>query len=60
MLTIGASCDECSKLTLKTPERRHQRRSLVFIVNFKHISHFFLGILLLILNKSMLPGLTFS
>ena len=29
-------CEICSKLTIKTPERR--RRSGVFIVNFEHIS----------------------
>ena len=29
----------CSKLTTKTPERRHWRRPGVFIVNFEHISH---------------------
>ena len=28
-----------SKLTIKTPEQRHWRRSGVFIVNFEHISH---------------------
>ena len=28
----------CLKLTIKTPERRHWRRSGVFIVNFKQIS----------------------
>ena len=28
-----------SKLTIKTPERRHWSRSGVFIVNFKHILH---------------------
>ena len=27
----------CSKLTIKTPERGHWRRSRVFIVNFEHI-----------------------
>ena len=32
-------CELCSKLTTKTPERRHLRRSSVFIVNFEHISH---------------------
>ena len=32
----------CSKLTIKTPERRQLGRSSVFIVNFKHISHLFL------------------
>ena len=31
-------CKICSKLTLKTQERHHWRRSGVF-VNFKHISH---------------------
>ena len=31
----------CSKLTIKTPEPRHLRRSDVLIVNFKQISHFF-------------------
>ena len=37
----------CSKLTLKTPERRRWRCSGVFIVNFEHISHLFLMFLLL-------------
>ena len=33
-------CEICSKLTIKTPERRHHwHRSGVFIVNFEHISH---------------------
>ena len=32
-------CEICSKLTIKTPERRHWRRSGVFIINFEHISH---------------------
>ena len=27
-------CPQCPKLTIKTPERRHWRRSSVFIVNF--------------------------
>ena len=43
-------CEICSKLTIKTPERRHQRRSGVFIVNFEHISHLVLVFLLLTLN----------
>ena len=30
-------CEICLKLTIKTAERRHWRRSGVFIVNFKHI-----------------------
>ena len=32
-------CEICSKLTKKTPELRHWRRSGVFIVNFELISH---------------------
>ena len=32
-------CQIHSKLTIKTPERCQWRRSGVFIVNFKHISH---------------------
>ena len=43
--------DICSKLTIKTPERRHWRRSGVFIVNFEHISYLFLMFLLLTLSK---------
>ena len=42
------TCKTCSKLTLKTPERRHWNRSGVFIVNFEHISHLFLVFLLFI------------
>ena len=42
----------CSKLTVKTPERRHWHRSGAFIVNFEHISRLFLVFLLLILNVS--------
>ena len=33
------SIETCSKLTIKTPERRHWRRFVVFIVDFEHISH---------------------
>ena len=44
-------CDTCLKVTIKTPERRHWRRSGVFIVNFEHISHLFSVFLLLTLNK---------
>ena len=43
-------CELCSKLTIKTPERRQWRRSGVFIVNFEHISHLALVFLLLTLN----------
>ena len=31
-------CEICSKLTMKTPERHHWRRSCVFIGNFENIS----------------------
>ena len=34
-------CEICPKLTIKTPERRHWRRSGVLIINFEHISHLF-------------------
>ena len=40
----------CSTLTIKTPERRHWRRSGVFIVNFKYISHLVLNFLSLTWN----------
>ena len=35
-------CEICSKLTIKTPERCHWRRTSVFIANFEHMSHPFL------------------
>ena len=38
-------CKIYSKLTVKTPERRHWRHSGVFIVNFEHISYLFLFII---------------
>ena len=47
------SCDIESyvfKVTIKTPERRHWRHSIVFIIHFEHISHFSLVIQLLTLN----------
>ena len=44
-------CEICSKLIIKTPERRHWRRSSVFIVNFEHISHLVLVFLLLTLSR---------
>ena len=40
-------CEICSKLTIKTPERRQWTT----IVDFKHISHLGLLILLLILSR---------
>ena len=50
-LEILEKCEICSKLTMKTPERRQRRRSSVFIVNFEQISQLFLVFLLLTLNK---------
>ena len=40
-----------SKLTIKTPARRHWCCSVVFILRFEYISHFFLLFLLITLNK---------
>ena len=48
------SCEVCSDLTKKTPERRQWRRSGVFIVNFDHILHLVLVFLLLTLNNESL------
>ena len=50
-------CEICSKLTVKTPERR---RSGVFIVNFDHISYIFLVFLLLTLNNIRWVNITDS
>ena len=40
----------CSKLKIKTPKRRHWRRSGVFIVNFEQISHIVLFPLLALIE----------
>ena len=48
-------CEICSKLTVKTPERRHWHRSGVF-VNFKHISHLVLVFLLLTCSRLIPNG----
>ena len=53
-LSARIKCEIYSKLTVKTPERRHWRRSVVYTVNFEHILHVFLVLLLLTLNKYML------
>ena len=45
------SCEICSKLPIKTPERHPRRRFGVFMVKFEHISNFFLVLLLVTLNK---------
>ena len=49
-------CEICSKLTIKIPERRHWRRSGIFIVNFEHISYLVLVFLLLTLSRLMPAG----
>ena len=50
-INIRNRCEISSKLTIKTPKRRHWLCSGVFIVNFEHISHLLLVFLLLTLNK---------
>ena len=40
----------CTKLTIKSLERRQWCRSGIFLVNFEHISHLVLVFLLLTLN----------
>ena len=49
-------CKICSKLTIKTPEQRHWRRSGDFVVNFEHISHLVLVFLLLTFNMLLPAG----
>ena len=48
-------CETCSKLTIKTPERRYWRRSRIFIVNFEHIPHL-VPVFLLTLNMYVPAG----
>ena len=54
---IGTRCEICSKLIIKTPERRH--RSGVLIINFEHISRLVLMFLFLTLSRHMLTGSIF-
>ena len=49
-------CEICLKLTIKIPERRHWRRSSIFIINFEHISDLVLVFLLLTLSRYMPAG----
>ena len=49
-------CAISSKLTMKTPERRHWRGSGVFIVNVERISHLVLVFHLLTLNMQLPAG----
>ena len=54
-------CKICSKLSLKTPERRQWCLSSVFIVNFEHILHHFLVFLLPNLNRKIFAyGITIT
>ena len=46
-----ARCEISSKLAIKKLERRHWRRSGVFIIYFVHMSHLILVFLLLTLNR---------
>ena len=54
---IGTRCEICSKLIIKTPERRH--RSGVLIINFEHISRLVLVFLFLTLSRQMPTGSIF-
>ena len=48
---VRKRCEIYLKLTIKAPERRHWRRSGIFIVNFDYVlPHFSLVLLLLTLN----------
>ena len=49
-ITTRTRCEICSKLTMKTPERRRLHRPGVFIINFERISHLVPVLLLLTLN----------
>ena len=48
-----ARCEICSKLTIKTTERRHWHCSGVFIVSFEYDSNLALAFLLLTLSRYM-------
>ena len=50
-------CQICSKLAIKTPERRQWRRSTVFVFNLEHISNLYL--LFVLLNLSTLMFATY-
>ena len=46
-------CEISSKSTIKIPERRHWRRSGIYVANFEQISHIVLVFWLLTLSKQM-------
>ena len=41
-------CEIYSKVTIKAPERHQELRYGIFVINFEHISHLFLVLLLLL------------
>ena len=49
-------CEIFSKLTIKTPERRHWHHSGVLIVNFENISHLVIVLLLFTLKLKLPAG----
>ena len=53
---IRTRCEICSKLTIRTPERRQWGFSGVFIINFERISHLVPVFLLLTLSRQMPAG----
>ena len=54
--TTRTRCEICSGLTIKTAKRRYFRRSGVLIVNFEHILHLVLVLLVLTLSRQMPTG----
>ena len=53
---IKAMCETCSKSTIKTLDQRQWNCSGAFVVNFDHISRFFLVFLLLRLSMYLFAG----
>ena len=53
-IIIRTKREICSKLIIKTSERRQWRRSGTFIANFQHISHLVLTFLSLTLKMQLL------
>ena len=53
----GTRDETCSEITIKILERRQWRRSVVFIVNFEHISLLVLVFLLWTLRRQMSAGM---
>ena len=54
--TLEQGVKYAQKLSITTPEQRQWRRSGVFIVDFEHVSHLALVLLLLTLNIYMPTG----